>query len=112
STTKFEGSGSNVSDSNHAAASFADLKNGVEVEVHGTRNTDNSVQASQIEVENENEDNEVEVRGTVSSFTFTVNGTTVKGNSSTRFESGDDDVADNRSTSASFADLKNGQEVK
>src|SRR6185369_6832300 len=89
STTKFEGSGSNVSDSNHAAASFADLKNGVEV--HGTRNTDNSIQASQIEVENENEDNEVEVRGTVSgltgtasSFTFTVNGTTVKGNSSTR----------------------------
>jgi len=50
--------------------------------------------------------------GTASSFTFTVNGTTVKGNSSTRFESGDDDVADNRSTSASFADLKNGQEVK
>jgi len=119
STTKFEGSGSNVSDSNHAPASFADLKNGVEVEVHGTRNTDNSIQASQIEVENENEDNEVELRGTVSgltgtasSFTFTVNGTTVKGNSSTRFESGDDDVADNRSTSASFADLKNGQEVK
>jgi len=118
-TTKFAGSGSSVSDSNHAPASFADLKNGVEVEVHGTRNTDNSIQAAQIEIENENEDNEVELRGTVSgltgtasSFTFTVNGTTVKGNSSTRFESGDDDVADNRSTQASFADLKNGQEVK
>jgi len=121
SATKFEASGNSVSDSNRAPASFADLSNGDEVEVKGTRNTDNSVQASQIEIEDENEDqDEVELRGivtgltgTASSFTFTVNGTTVKGNSNTRFETDDDDVADSRSsTPGSFADLKNGQEVE
>jgi uncharacterized protein DUF5666 len=119
STTTF-GGGDSVSDSSHPAATFASLKNGIEVEVKGTRNSDSSVQATRIQIEDEDENQpEVELKGTVSgltgtasSFQFTVNGTTVKGDSTTRFDGGDDGVADGGHSTATFADLKNGVAVE
>jgi len=109
-----------IDGSGRAATTFADLKNGVRVEVKGTRNSDGSVQATRVHVEDANEqENEVELKGaiagltgTASLFQFTVNGTVVKGNSTTTFGGGDDAVADNSHASASFADLKNGVEVE
>jgi len=89
-----------VGDGN-AAKTFADLKNGATVEVHGTQQT-GFVQATRIQVEGpeneppENDGNEVEVKGTLGPITGTcpsisssVGTTHFTTNGSTRF----DDVA-------------------
>lgn len=101
---------------------FASLKNGVQVEVKGTQNTDGSLQAQTIELDENEVENEAEIKGvvagltgTASSFTFTVNGTTVKGNSATVFSGNNGDVSDHGgggSSTATFADLKNGANVE
>jgi uncharacterized protein DUF5666 len=122
-TTVFKAGDADVSDhgGSSSTATFADLKNGANVEVKGTQNTDGSVQAQTIEVEENEVENEAEVKGTVagltgtaSSFTFTVNGTTVKGDSKTVFRAEDADVSDHGGSSgtATFADLKNGAQVE
>ncbi len=68
----------------HTTATFADLKNGVEVEVEAVRNTDGSLQAGEIEIEereddededdddeDEDEDEEFKVEGTLGAVSGT-----------------------------------------
>ena len=101
-----------INGSSNAAKTFADLKNGVNVEVKGVQK-DGFVQASRIHLENDAEPQaEAEVEGTVSAMTgsasafqFTVGSTLVKGDSKTTFgESG--------KTTKTFTDLKNGLKVE
>jgi hypothetical protein len=97
-TTTFFGEGS-------AADSFADLKDGVRVEVKGQQR-DGFIFATRIHIENDNDDdngtsgdddnddeNEVELRGSLTNLTsscpsihFTINGTPVVTSASTRFD--------------------------
>jgi len=101
-----------INGSSNAVKTFADLKNGVNVEVKGVQK-DGFVQASRIHLENDAEPQaEAEVEGTVSAMTgsasafqFTVGSTLVKGDSKTTFgESG--------KTTKTFTDLKNGLKVE
>jgi hypothetical protein len=98
-TTTFDGSGSG-SGSGSSTKSFADLKNGVKVEVKGVRATDGSVRATRIHIENDEDDNdndenenEAEVEGTLGAITgtcpaitSTVGSTKFTTSASTRFD--------------------------
>jgi hypothetical protein len=105
-----------INGSSNAGKTFADLKNGVDVEVKGVQK-DGFVQASRIHLENEAEpppgpQAEAEVEGTVSALTgsasafqFTVGSTLVKGDSKTTF-------GESSKTTNTFTDLKNGVKVE
>src|SRR5262249_15706436 len=95
STIFTSGDDANVSDhGSSSTATFADLKNGVTVEVKGTTNTDGSIQAQQSQIEEaENEQEEVELRGTLGAVTgacpaisSTVSSTKFTTSASTRFD--------------------------
>ena len=97
-TTRFESGDDDVADSRDSSGSFANLKNGAQVEVKGTRNTDNSVQAEKIEIDNENENDDDDVNearmegtlgavlGTCPTIASSVAGTKFVTTSSTRFD--------------------------
>lgn len=102
-TTTFDGSGNGSgsnSGSGSSTRSFADLKNGVKVEVKGVRATDGSVRATRIHIENDADDNdngeneneaEVEgalgaITGTCPAITSTVGSTKFTTSASTRFD--------------------------
>lgn len=85
----------------------SDVENGIEVEVEGTRQPDGNVLASQVEIEDE-PNNEVDLEGVVRNLTgscatglqFTLNGTSVMTNATTRFKDG------------ACSDIENGVEVE
>src|SRR5262249_45009492 len=107
--TLVKGDSTTVLTGDDTAATFADLKNGVHVEVKGAQQT-GFVQASRIRIDRPVVTT-VEVEGVVSSlsgtaaaFQFMVNSTLVKGDTTTTL-AGDDKPA-------TFADLKNGVRVE
>jgi hypothetical protein len=88
---------------------FADLKNGLTVEVHGTQ-ASGFVQATRIQIRKSEVEREVSgtvagLTGSASAFQFMLGTTTVKGDATTKF-GGDSD------TPKTFADLKNGATVE
>ena len=93
------------------ARTFADLQIGMRVHVKGSPDGD-AIKATSVELQNSQTQIPVEVNGIVSAlsgsasaFQFTVNGTLLKGDTSTTFF-GDGDRTD------AFADLKNGLRVE
>lgn len=76
-------------------ASCGRIQNNVTVEVKGHRQADGSLAAISVEIEDDEDDDEVEITGIVSglamacpTISFTVNGTRVLTNASTRFDGG------------------------
>jgi len=75
--------------------SCSTVQNGTRVEIKGTRRSNGSVLATRVDIDTPSPDPQVELKGSVSALggtcpaiTFTVNGTSVVANSSTRFEDG------------------------
>src|SRR6267378_950124 len=89
-----------------AAATFADLVPGTQVEVEGTLNADGSVTASEISIEDKNDADRIAFVGTLTKIagnTLTVGGVTVNVGSATVIVKGD--------TTLTLADLKLGDHL-
>lgn len=123
-STKFssggEDSGDAVAIKDVAATTFANLKNGVMVEVEGTQQT-GFVQAVQIHIQTPQAVT-IQLHGTIagltgsaSAFQFMLGPTLVKGDASTKITGGgdnNDDAVVKDETSLTFANLKNGAMVE